>query len=177
MRCICSLFAKPNHTTDTYMNSEADFFSHSYRAWRGKKRSSFKILLVPSAPSFQRLELLLKAVIREIRGLNRPPDQRPYSIDQSLMIGALSLAKSLSDLFKEINEDVLGSAYQLSCYRKISSCSEAPRPHAGGASAELTALSISNGLPGHAVASGMRAKEISFWLISFFVDKTNNHAF
>ena len=50
----------------------------------------------------------MKPVIREIRGLNRPSDQRPYSIDQSFMIGALSLAKSLSDLFKEINEDVCG---------------------------------------------------------------------
>ena len=50
----------------------------------------------------------MKAVIREIRGLNRPSDHRPYSIDQSFMIGALSLAKSLSDLFKEINEDVCG---------------------------------------------------------------------
>jgi hypothetical protein len=41
------------------------------------------------------------------------------------MIGTVSLAKSLSDLFKEINEDVWE-------------------------------------VPGHAVASGMRAKEISF---------------
>jgi len=158
------------------MNSEADFFSHSYRAWRGKKRSSSKIPLVPSAPSFQRLELLLKAVMREIRGLNRPPDQRPYSIDQSLMIGTLSLAKSLSDLFKEINEDVwevptsylaIGRFFPVA---KLLGHTPGPFGRAHGPDYIKWASRVRSG-------EWDASKGNIVLLISFFVDKTNNHAF
>jgi len=92
------------------------------------------------------------------------------------MIGTLSLAKSLSDLFKEINEDVwevptsylaIGRFFPVA---KLLGHTPGPFGRAHGPDYIKWASRVRSG-------EWDASKGNIVLLISFFVDKTNNHAF